>query len=77
MMILTTVALAFIVAAWAVQLTHVYQGHKDFHKFFLQIYIIGVALLTIAGRGNGLDINAILNISSAILATLIFIKLKK
>jgi hypothetical protein len=76
-MILTTIGLSFIVASWALQLTHIYQGNKDFHKYFLQGYIEGAVITTIGGRANGLDINAILNICSAVLATLIFIKLRK
>lgn len=76
-MILTTIGLGFIVSAWALQLTHIYQGNRDLHKFFLQIYIVGVVILAIGGRANGLDINAILNISSAILVTLIYLKLRK
>lgn len=75
--IVTIIGLGFIASGWAMQLTLVYQGKKDISNNFISFYIVGVVLLIIGAKDNGLDFPAILNIASSILATLLFIKLRK
>lgn len=74
---LSEIGLGIIVSSWVIQLLHLYKGQKEIHPHFIGIYIVGTVVLIIGGRDRGLDFAAILNIASAILATLIFLKIRR
>lgn len=75
--ILQFIGLGFVVAGWSFQLSFVLKGDNDLHQYFLLSYITGLVLLIIGSKNRGLDFISILNIISVVLATLIFIKIRK
>lgn len=76
-MFLEVIGLALIVFAWVVQLMHVLNKNRQIHIHFLAAYITGVVVLIASHREQGLNFSAILNIVSAVFATLIYLKIRK
>ncbi len=74
--IVSLIGLSLIVAAWTMQLMFVLRKQKEINRNFVALYTIGVVVLTIGGSNRGLDFMAILNIASAIVAVLVYLKLK-
>lgn len=74
--IVTLIGQAIIVAAWATQLTLILQKKREISRNFVALYTVGIVIFTIGHAEQGLNFMAILNIVTAILSVLIYLRLK-